>query len=877
MIRGALLLALVAGCGNDIKLDQGSNQEPVADILAPQTEQTFTDVQSIEFQGTVADGNGQEDLGSVLWSSSIDGPLGDPENTAPDANGITLLSTNLSVGIHTVTLTATDRSGATGQDAISVIIVVAEQDPLAEISSPSASSSVFTILDSIPLIGSVSDPQEEPEGLEVEWSIELFDGGSLVLPSLPPTSTGVTSATWTDAPIGIHQAVLTVTDADGNFAFDRVELNVIDPGSVDADADGVTPNGGDCDDSDPTIHRGAIDLCGNSVDDDCNGIIDDKDVDVDLHIDLACAPTTDSTTLPADDCDDGDAAIFPGATETLDGTDEDCNGLADDGTDAFDDDGDCFCEVAPCIDGIEPSCVTLEGGDCDDADILTWPGPFDVPDANYRDDDCDGIDGHAATATFVAPSGIDAGFCTINAPCASIEYGSLIADISGFTDIYVAAGTYGGILQTLPDGVHIYGGYDATWDRAGWGVAGHEVRLNGGGNDEGPAAGGIQFMVVRARFLTTGVHFADLVIDAPDAIGTVSNAGKSSYGVHAIDSTVVLERVKLEGGRGADGIAGSSGSSASAIAAAGGSPGGSSQSYASSCNTSRVGGGGGASNGTCGGRTAGGAGGSGGTMDTSCGWTGFCSNCNAQSGLWGASAPTEPGYGYAGFGGGTCGGGVGNGGSGLVTNGVGGGGGAGEGFLLFDFWLGTGGATASGGLDGTGGGGGGGSGGCDNGTDDTGAGGGGGGAGGCAGSGGAGGGAGGGSFPVFAINGTVELIDCTVVRGDGGTGANGGAGGAGQPGGAGGGGGGASLDTANGGNGGNGAAGGAGGGAGGGGGGLSFGAYTLNTAVIQSGTQFSGGAGGAGGGAGSSTGDAGDAGGLGLTGDLGTCASAGGC
>ena len=182
-------------------------------------------------------------------------------------------------------------------------------------------------------------------------------------------------------------------------------------GPFDHDEDGAFSDT-DCNDSDAAIHPGADETC-NGLDDDCNGTIDDnllasfyRDADgdgfgtVDEQASACAMPggyVTDAT-----DCDDGDAAIHPGAGEVCDllGVDEDCNGAVNEDdagvtdsrewfVDADEDGfGDSAKTVEACFEG--PGLATI-GSDCNDADADMNPGAAEVCDALDKDEDCDGF------------------------------------------------------------------------------------------------------------------------------------------------------------------------------------------------------------------------------------------------------------------------------------------------------------------------------------------------------------------------------------------------------------------------------------------------------------------------------------------------------
>jgi len=131
-------------------------------------------------------------------------------------------------------------------------------------------------------------------------------------------------------------------DTDGDEQKDCVD--------DDDDGDGVADDD-DCEPLDPAIHAGALDICGNGVDENCDGA-DEPDSDADGVCDV------DDVCPGGDDSDDSDD----------DGTPDDCD-LCDGGDDGADGDND----------GVPDDCDTCAAGDdASDGDEDTVPDACDI-------------------------------------------------------------------------------------------------------------------------------------------------------------------------------------------------------------------------------------------------------------------------------------------------------------------------------------------------------------------------------------------------------------------------------------------------------------------------------------------------------------------
>ena len=218
------------------------------------------------------------------------------------------------------------------------------------------------------------------------WGYFYYTGTSMATPHVAAAAAMLYAVTPGITPEQVR-TVLTSTAADlGATGYDSeyghglLQVHnalVANSSCPDGDSDGWTTCAGDCDDGSAAINPAVAEVCGDNLDNNCDGVIDEG-------CEVCADEDGDGWTTCDNDCDDGSAAINPAVAEVCgDNLDNNCDGAIDEG-----------CEV--CADEDGDGWTTCDG-DCNDADIHVHPGHQDSRGrwgSNGIDNDCDGmIDG----------------------------------------------------------------------------------------------------------------------------------------------------------------------------------------------------------------------------------------------------------------------------------------------------------------------------------------------------------------------------------------------------------------------------------------------------------------------------------------------------
>ncbi len=183
---------------------------------------------------------------------------------------------------------------------------------------------------------------------------------------------------------------------------------------------GASNNTDDCNDADPRVYPGATEVTADNKDEDCDGFeMCYRDVDVDHFgipstvpsVSITC--TTSGVANNPNDCDDTNAAVYPGAPNgPLGGVDYDCSGTA---LCYQDTDGDGYGRNVQVPSGGSATCTTPgmspNASDCDDNNAAIHPNTTELLN-DHVDQDCDGFelcykdqdnDGYGGLNTLLSP------------------------------------------------------------------------------------------------------------------------------------------------------------------------------------------------------------------------------------------------------------------------------------------------------------------------------------------------------------------------------------------------------------------------------------------------------------------------------------------
>ena len=187
------------------------NRAPSASISSPAAGASVVRGTNLSFVGAGSDPeDGTLSGNSLRWTSSINGAIG---------SGSSFSTSALSVGTHTITLTATDSQGLNSFTTRTITVVApANQLPTASISSPSAGTSVEQGT-SLTFTGAGYDPEDGTLG-----------GSSLVWTSSLNGQIGTgTSFSLSSLSVGAHQITLTVRDSNGATSSATRTINITAP------------------------------------------------------------------------------------------------------------------------------------------------------------------------------------------------------------------------------------------------------------------------------------------------------------------------------------------------------------------------------------------------------------------------------------------------------------------------------------------------------------------------------------------------------------------------------------------------------------------------------------------------------------------------
>lgn len=410
------------------------NIAPYVTFSSPLPGQQFLAGESVAVRGTVVDPdpvNAEDEL-ALVWDGAA-AAIDDAPATLISGDQIEFVIPGLAVADWTLSVVATDLLGAPGESAVVFAVVTGDQD-----------------MDGYRDVGFGGDDCDDTNAEINRAAPEVCDG----------IDQDCDAVADDDAVDG--QPWFADTDGDGFGDPDAVRTECVAP-------ENHVSTGTDCDDSDGATYPGAIEVCGNANDDDCDGTTDtDADEYIQVYADndedgfgdglvYGSCSLASTESLIDGDCNDASASENPDAVERCDAfdIDEDCSGFADDAdggateksTYYADNDRDGYGDPAATLDRCDgDDNWVANADDCDDSSDVAYSAATEVCEDGV-DNDCAGGD---SLCRLSGGTGLSAADATLYGPGAFAFSGNALASVGdadgdGSDELLVGAWGYTGL------------------------------------------------------------------------------------------------------------------------------------------------------------------------------------------------------------------------------------------------------------------------------------------------------------------------------------------------------------------------------------------------------------------------------------------------
>ena len=200
-----------------VAIEVGYDTAPMCEITTPSSGTVLSASDAFEFVGTVEEKEDDIETVTAEWTSDIDGVLYSDFVEASGETRFKVLS--VSMGEHDITLTATDSVGNSCSDTINMTY---GQSPAISFDKPKTES-VYSYGETIEFEIKVKDLEDAPNKLALSWASNV-DG---VFSTQAADATGIAMVSYSALSIGKHVIEVTVTDSDGMFSSQSIDLEIL--------------------------------------------------------------------------------------------------------------------------------------------------------------------------------------------------------------------------------------------------------------------------------------------------------------------------------------------------------------------------------------------------------------------------------------------------------------------------------------------------------------------------------------------------------------------------------------------------------------------------------------------------------------------------